>query len=69
MHTWIAYKMAVLDCHAEFPDQRDGQAHVNALHVFDDDLWKTIPDHLDPFYLDERLPAWLEFVRNAMEEK
>ncbi|ALG06881.1 hypothetical protein [Kibdelosporangium phytohabitans] len=51
----------------EDPQQREGQAHMNALQRQWPDLAKQIAGtDLDPFSLDHRLPVYLAWVERQL---
>lgn len=54
----------------ENPAQRIGQAHFNCLRVIHPEIAEQVHGDLtlDPFYVDDRLPAFLAFVRKRLEE-
>lgn len=58
-----AYMNLLREWTALFLDQRRGQAAFNLLHVLRPDLADLVrgSEH-DPFYTDERLPAFLEWL-------
>jgi len=49
---------------------RKGQAYMNTLYNFDKTLYiKITKDNtLDPFYIDNKLPAFLKFVENEWKD-
>lgn len=56
------------------PEYRFGQALANQLHKMYPELsrWLTINEHdkdLDPFYNDDNIPTFLEWVEGAMSEE
>lgn len=53
----------------DYPEQREGQAFFNALWEKRPDLYKQMTQtELDPFNLDERLPAAWQFVMDNWGE-
>lgn len=57
------YKAAVLVRERDFPAERSGQCHFNQLALVRPGLASLVVEtDLDPFYADQRLPAFLEFV-------
>lgn len=50
------------------PSQRPGQRYMNLLMDMRPDLAKMVrANDLDPFYLDERIPMFLEYVMRHWE--
>ncbi|OLF06949.1 hypothetical protein BLA60_29230 [Actinophytocola xinjiangensis] len=47
------------------PDQREGQAYVNAARMMWPGLLDDIPPECDPFTVDRRLPAFLDWLAQA----
>ena len=61
--TFIRFKLKILDTLAEYPQLRPGQAAYTALAGVRPDLAdRVIGTALDPFYIDNRLGAFLDFV-------
>lgn len=50
------------------PDEREGQAAYTVLHSLRQDLAERVDgSRLDPFYSDDRLPAFLGWLRRWLE--
>jgi hypothetical protein len=53
----------------QHPSQRDGQAHFNALHTFHPALAGEIRSFCDPYYNDGRIPAFMAYVREHLDDQ
>jgi len=70
MTAFAEYVLFAEDYLEQNPEQRKGQAYFNA-------LWFTYPDladkvrgsHRDPFYNDDRMPEFLDFVLAELPEE
>lgn len=49
------------------PGTRRGQAVSNALHSVAPGLFAAMPDSVDPFYLDDNLPAFWDWFYTQPE--
>lgn len=69
MSRFEAYLGSVAMYRAQHPDQRDGQAHMNVwLGHYQQHPFPTFGGPKDPFYDDDNLPAFLEFVRGQLTQ-
>lgn len=66
---YAAYLSAVRTTQLAAPEQRRGQAHWNTLALLHPDVADQVPAELDPFYNDDRLPGFLEFVIAHLPEE
>lgn len=41
---------------------RAGQSLMNALHDVDKDVYLSVPDEIDPFYVDSRVDDLIKFI-------
>ena len=58
-----SFEAAVDRVRTLFPEWRDGQAHCNVLRVARPDLYlELIGTDADPFYRDDRIPAFLDWL-------
>lgn len=53
----------------DFPYQRRGQKFYHLLYVFDPSLCNKLPKDLDPFYRDERLPQFYNWLKDNWNEQ
>ena len=61
--TFIRFKLKILDTMMTYPELRLGQAAYTTLAFLRSDLAdQVVATSLDPFYLNERMPAFLDFV-------
>lgn len=51
------------------PRLRRGQKFYNLLYVFDPNLCCKLPKDLDPFYRDERLPFFYNWLKDNWNEQ
>lgn len=66
--TFDEYVVEASEYQRENPHQRSGQVYFNVLYQVRPDLSERIrTTDLDPFYRDQRLPQFLEFVANNWE--
>lgn len=64
MTAYIGFLAELVAYQCKHPEQRTGQAHFNVLHRLHPELADEIRGDrmLDPFHVDERIPAFREFV-------
>ena len=61
------YTVAYMGYQASNPELRDGQALMIALMELNKDLYTDITGmDVDPFYLDERIPAFIEYIKDRI---
>ena len=65
---YAEYKAAVRTARIVNPDWRDGQAHYNTLALMHPGVADEVTEDIDPFYVDDRLPAFLAFVRHRLPQ-
>lgn len=41
---------------------RAGQSLMNALHDVDRNVYMSVPEEIDPFYVDSRVDSLIEFI-------
>lgn len=61
----------------KYPTNRTGQAMMNVMRTYDPDLYEEITERwrddtaqqIDPFYVDSRIYAFLEYIRAHWNEQ
>jgi hypothetical protein len=63
---WAAYRELLATNTANWPEWREGQGCYNTLYEIDPELARSFHGtELDPYYFDERVPAFHARVREA----
>ncbi|WP_410659230.1 hypothetical protein [Amycolatopsis sp. lyj-112] len=65
MDEFNEYLDLVAEVRRRHPEQREGQAYFNAARMMWPGLLDDIPAERDPFTVDRRLPAFLEWLPQA----
>lgn len=53
----------------DMPSLRRGQKFYNLLYTFDPILCRKLPRDLDPFYQDEKLPFFYDWLKDNWNEQ
>ncbi|MFI7121749.1 hypothetical protein [Amycolatopsis sp. NPDC049868] len=65
MDDFDEYLDVVAEVRRRHPEQREGQAYFNAARTMWPGLLDDVPVDCDPFSVDSRLPAFLEWLPQA----
>jgi hypothetical protein len=65
MDEFNEYLDVVAELQRRYPEQREGQAYFNAARIMWPGLLDDIPPECDPFTVDRRLPAFLDWLPQA----